>query len=425
MLSTELNQKIHFYLTSLLAFLTPIHPKALPILIILLAINWVIIPTNIKNSFSVLKNNLTLSVTAVLFIFYCLGMLYSSNLSFGGRVLETKMSLIILPIIYASYLETTKEKLHHYLKYFTYGCIVYATICFSYATYAYFLPLEIDLGNGYTFNFGANYFYYYYLSVFFHPSYTAMYSVFALATIVLGIKEKIIQPKIQVVVAIALLTLFVLLLSSKAGWITLFLLCLYASYLLISQKKIIQILYFSVPITAAFLAFNVYYTPLVSQRLPDVKEITKVVAEKNEKNETVTTSKDGNAARILIWKASLELFLENFLTGTGTGDSKDELLKKYLEKGMTTEYENALNSHNQYLNTAVANGIFGLFILIAALFLPFYHSFTSKQFIGVAFIIIIAFNLLFESMYETQAGLVFYAFLNTLLCSTFVKNNNQ
>lgn len=351
-------------------------------------------------------------------------MLYSSNWSFGGKVLETKMSLIILPIIYAAYTTLTLEKIHHYLRIFTYGCIVYALVCLSYASYAYFKPVYIDLGNGYDFNFGANYFYYAYLSVFFHPSYTAMYSVFALSIIVLGLKKEIIKPNLAVILSVIILTVFVLLLSSKAGWISLFILCLFVIIWLVLSRKFLQIIYLVLPLTLTFLVFNVYYTPNVSQRLPQVETIKNAITEKNKNNETVTTSNDGNASRVFIWKASFELFLENFVFGTGTGDSKDELLKKYLEKGMSSEYENELNSHNQYLNTAIALGIIGLVILLSSFVLPFYLSILNNNFIVTAFIILITFNLLFESMYETQAGLVFYAFFNTLLCSTFVKNSS-
>lgn len=354
---------------------------------------------------------------------YIIGMLYSTNLSAGGKTLETKMSLFIFPVIYAAYINVTKEKLNYYLKIFVYGCVTYALICLLYATYAYFKPLQIDLGNGYTFNFGANYFYYTYLSMFFHPSYTAMYSVFALTIVIVGLQKQIIQFNWKNAIAIILLTIFILLLSSKAGWITLFLLCLYAFYLLISQKKIIETLYFIVPITLAFLVFNVFYTPLVSQRLPDVKEIATVVAKQNDNNETVTTSKDGNATRILIWKASAELFVDNFLIGTGTGDSKDELLKIYHAKEMTTEYENKLNAHNQFLTTAISLGIIGLFIMLFTFILPFYLSISDKNYLISAFLILVSFNLLFESMHEKQAGIIFYVFFNTLLCSTFVKNN--
>lgn len=425
MISQDLNQKIHFYLTCLLAFFTPIHPKILPILIILLTINWIINPSNIKQSFKVLSSNLALSSIAILYLLYLISMLYSANLSFGGQVLETKMSLLIIPLIYSAYINTTKEKLNHYLKIFVYGCIVYALICFSYATYAYFKPLEIDLGNGYTFNYGANYFYYYYLSVFFHPSYTAMYSVFAIAIIVFSLKKELLLLNWKNVLTIILLSVFVLLLSSKAGWISLFLLGLYSIGWLISVKKFLPIIYFSVPLTVMFLVFNVYYTPTVSQRIPQVETIKKAITEKDNNNETVTTSKDGNASRVFIWKASAELFTTNILFGTGTGDSKDELLQIYLKKNMSSEYENKLNSHNQYFTTAISLGIIGLVIMLFTFIFPFYLSIIEKNYIISAFLILVSFNLLFESMYETQAGIVFYAFFNTLLCSTFVKNISE
>ncbi len=416
------NQKINFYLTCLLSFLVPIHPKVLPIVIILLSINWIIFPANYKTSIRVLKDNLILSSTVILYLLYLLGMAYSTNFHFGGKVLETKLSLLLLPLIYSAYVPLTKEKLVFYLKYFVFGVVTYAVLCFSYATYAYFLPLEIDLGNGFSFNYGANYFYYSYLSLFFHPSYAAMYVVFALSLIVVGLKKDTIKFNFLVVILILVLSVFILLLSSKAGWICLALLSLYSFSLLIREKKAKLIVAIAIPLASVFYFFNVYYTPIVSQRIPKVETIKNAVTQKDQNNKTVTTSNDGNASRVFIWRASAEVFYENFLFGTGTGDSKDVLLKKYLEKEMNNEYQNQLNSHNQFLNTAVSLGIIGLIVLIFSFYIPFYQSVQQKDTVTTIFVLLIVINLLFESMYETQAGIVFYAFFNTILCSTFVKN---
>jgi len=406
-ISLKLNHQINFYLTSLLAFFAPIHPKILPLFIVLLIINWIINPSNIKLSFKNLNSNYALLASIVLYLLYLIGMLYSSNLSFGSKVLETKLSLLVLPLIYLSYIDLTKEKIKTYLKYFVFGCITYALICLSYATYAYYKPLYIDLLNGYSFNFGANYFYYSYLSLFFHPSYTAMYSVFALSIIVIGLQKKHLVINWKIILSIILLTVFILLLSSKAGWIGLFLLVFYSIVLLIVRKKWIQILYFTIPITILFFVFNVYYTPNVSQRLPQVESIKKAITEKDDNNTTVTTSADGNASRVFIWKASYELFLDNFIVGTGTGDSKDQLLEKYQEKKMTTEYKNELNSHNQYLTTSISLGIIGLLVLLFGLIYTFIRALKQQRFVIASFIVLISINFLFESMFETQAGLVF------------------
>lgn len=421
MISLKLNHQINFYLTSLLAFFTPIYSKILPVFIILLVVNWLINPTNIKLSLKNLKSNYVLLASIGLYLLYVIGMSYSSNLGFGTKVLETKLSLLVLPLVYAAYIDVTKEKINTYLKYFVFGCIFYVIICFGYATYAYFKPVYTDL-YGVLYDLGFNYFYYEYLSVFFHPSYTAMYTVFTLFIIVEALKQRVLQFNWKILIIIILLTLFVLLLSSKAGWVTLFLVGIYSFKLLLKSKKIAQIFYIAIPVMLFFLMLNVYFSPNFSQRLPQFDSIIKAITGKDKDNNIVTTGTDGNASRIFIWKASTHLFTQNWLTGLGTGDAKDELMKEYKTRGMTTEYEIALNSHNQFLSTAIAIGVLGLLILLLMLFYPFIISIKQHNYIIIGFTVLILINLMVESMFETQAGLVFYAFMNTILCATLITN---
>jgi O-antigen ligase len=427
-ISLKLNHQINFYLTCLLAFFTPIYSKILPLFIVLLVINWLINPSNIKLSFKNLKHNPVFLVSILLYLMYLLGMTYTSNTNFGLKVLETKLSLLVLPLVYAAYIDVTKEKINSYLKYFVYGCILYALICFGYATYAYFKPVYVDL-YGYPYYLGFNYFYYTYLSVFFHPSYSSMFSVFGLWIIIIGLLREDISLNWKSILAILFLSVFILLLSSKAGWLALFLIILFSLGSLFVAKKIIQILYILVPIIGFFLIFNVYNTSSYSDRLPKFENIIKAFTEKDENNKEVTTSEDGNASRVFIWKASSHLFSQNWVTGVGTGDAKDELMEEYKKRGMTTEYEIALNSHNQFLSTAIAIGVLGLLVLFLMLFYPFILSFKQHNYIIIGFTVLVLINLLVESMFETQAGLVFYAFMNTILSVTlvnklFFKGNN-
>jgi O-antigen ligase len=425
-ISLKLNHQINFYLTSLLAFFTPIYSKILPVFIILLVVNWLINPTNIKLSLKNLKSNYVLLASIGLYLLYLLGMLYSFNLSFGAKVLETKLSLLLLPLVYAAYIDVTKEKINTYLKYFVFGCIFYGIVCFGHATYAYFKPVYVDL-YGYPYYLGFNYFYYTYLSVFFHPSYSAMFSVFGLWIIIIGLLRKEVALNWKSIFAIVFLSVFILLLSSKAGWLSLFLIILFSLGSLLVAKKTLQILYFLVPIIGLFLIFNVYNTTSYSDRLPKLENILKAFTEKDENNKEVTTSKDGNASRIFIWKASTHLFMQNWLMGVGTGDAKDELMKEYQVRGMTTEHEIALNSHNQFLSTAIAIGIIGLIILLLMLIYPFIIATKQHNYIVIGFVVLLLINLLVESMFETQAGLVFYAFMSTIIYSTLLRNtpNNR
>jgi len=124
---------------------------------------------------------------------------------------------------------------------------------------------------------------------------------------------------------------------------------------------------------------------------------------------------DGTSERILIWKTSFEIIRENFLFGVGTGDIKDELMRKYNEKKMTTAYNLKLNAHNQYLQSFIATGFLGFIIFLSSLILPAIIAIRQKNIIYLMFIFLVAFNFLFESMLEVQAGVVFYAFFNSLL----------
>ena len=129
------------------------------------------------------------------------------------------------------------------------------------------------------------------------------------------------------------------------------------------------------------------------------------------KHETEST-----ISRIFIWEACTDIIQENILAGVGTGDTKDALLEKYLKEEMSGAYEKSLNAHNQFFQTQISIGIIGSLLLLSSIFIPLFHSFrTTGNNLLTLFIIIIIINFLVESMLETQAGVMFYAFFNSLL----------
>jgi len=341
-------------------------------------------------------------------------MLYTDNAKIGNETIETKMSFFIFPLIFSSYAQTCKNNLNKYLKLFIYGSIVSAITCFAWATYCFFKPVYVVL-YGIPYDLGASYFYYTQLSVFLHPSYIAMYSVFALIALFHLVETGELKFNWKWLAAMVLLVLFILLLSSKAGWIGMFLFFLYFLRWLIIKKQTLKALLMVVLLMAVFYFLNIYFTPRFSTRIPQLSVITQTIKGTNDENKKITSSTDGTGSRILVWKAATEIIKNNFWLGVGTGDAKDKMLEKYKEKGMISEYENKLNSHNQFLNTFIALGIVGFTVLLLCFVLPFYFSYREKQFIFAAFIIITGINFLVESMLETQAGVIFYAFFYTLL----------
>ncbi|MEZ5198704.1 MAG: hypothetical protein R2764_20660 [Bacteroidales bacterium] len=64
------------------------------------------------------------------------------------------------------------------------------------------------------------------------------------------------------------------------------------------------------------------------------------------------------------------------------------------------------------------------FFLLITLLFPFIMAIKKKHAIFLLFIMLFSFNLLFESMLERQAGVVFYAFFNGLLFYYMNDNNS-
>jgi O-antigen ligase len=113
------------------------------------------------------------------------------------------------------------------------------------------------------------------------------------------------------------------------------------------------------------------------------------------------------------------------LFGVGTGDANDILLQSYKSKDYAGILENRLNAHNQYLQTYIAVGIPGFLVLILMLFIPLIQSFRTGNILFLLLLVLVSFNLLFESMFERQAGVVFYAFFNGLFFCTMYMEKRE
>ena len=67
-------------------------------------------------------------------------------------------------------------------------------------------------------------------------------------------------------------------------------------------------------------------------------------------------------------------------------------------------------------------GVFGFLLLLSMVFLPVFPSIRQGQYLYVIFLLIFALNMVFESMLEIQAGVVFYSFFNSFFFWTRKKN---
>lgn len=143
----------------------------------------------------------------------------------------------------------------------------------------------------------------------------------------------------------------------------------------------------------------------------------------NRLNEMVHQLESGNTGnpynstiqRVVVWQTSCEVAIDHLPFGTGTGDVTDELCRQYEAKGYTYILDRRLNCHNQYLQHLVGLGIPGLLALLFFIGYPIVEAVRKKDFLLGMWGILVAGNLLVESMLETRAGSNFIPLMTMLL----------
>ena len=133
-----------------------------------------------------------------------------------------------------------------------------------------------------------------------------------------------------------------------------------------------------------------------------------------DKNTSVAENKESNAERLVVWQAGIQLIKVHPLFGVGTGDVKDALLAEYQKENKLVVYNLKLNAHNQYIQTFIALGIPGVLLLIFMLLYPGVLALRRIHIIYFSFLAVFFINNLVESMLEVQAGVLYFAFFNSL-----------
>lgn len=129
--------------------------------------------------------------------------------------------------------------------------------------------------------------------------------------------------------------------------------------------------------------------------------------------------------RFEFWKIGWHVARENWLIGVGTGDIDDVYMKQYrLDKSeLLIQYRH--RAHNQYLTILITFGVIGFIIFMTSLLLPFILLKTNISLTYLLFFTIVAVSFFGEDTLETQAGVTFYAFFNSLFLFQFLRFNKN
>jgi O-antigen ligase len=118
--------------------------------------------------------------------------------------------------------------------------------------------------------------------------------------------------------------------------------------------------------------------------------------------------------RLRVWEVARGAFGEHLWTGVGTGDDRSVLLEAYRRKGYEGLVADRLDAHSQYLQTGIALGLPGLFLLLAIL-IQGWRIGRERSPLLCQLVLLLFLTALFESVLERQAGILFFTFFMPLI----------
>lgn len=347
-------------------------------------------------------------ISIALFLWQLSGMFYTENTENGWFNLQQKIPILLFGL-YAGFLPAFNSKWKKRIKIgFISGCILCGLSLLFNAIELY------RMGND------PIVFSYVHFSPDIHPSYLALYFCVALVFgfDLLG-KEK--SHALQLFFSFSLLIIygFIVLLQSKSGVIGAIIVIAYALVIFVKQRN----WFFIAGCISALVLINWGFIELEHGRIPS--RINQAVSALQENplgenqvqfpNPSIDSLpqkkfKDSSQLRIEVWKSSIDVIREHWIWGLGAGDVREALVNQYNQNGLHIAAEKHLNAHNQFLQQWLAGGVVSLWLICVWLFSSAYKK---PVFYNTSILIIpclIAFNLLTESMLESQWGIIAIAF---------------
>jgi O-antigen ligase len=380
------------------------------IAIALLIIAGVIITwTRTKSFINQTIKNPFLYACLLLFLFHLIALLYTGNKHEGWLDIQAKSGLVLIPlaVCYTSYInEFSKKRLSLY---YILIVIVVALYCLGYGIWNYSQSGDFS-------------FLFYHLLVLPIKSHAIYFSVLVFIALLFLIE---IQGRNSFVLNrylhgsfIIFLSIFLFLLSSKI------VICFYLLYLvvyligLIKTKSSHRFLIISA--LAIFIIANIIVlttTNPVSNRFSDIMKGDLHVVTMDRFHPGMYFN--GVQFRLLQWKFTSGILSENhcWWTGVGPGDAQHFLDQKYISSNMYVGDPSksdhgflGYNTHNQFLETILQTGIFGLLALLFVCFTLLRMAWQKRK-RETSFIIgLLLAWLLTESVLERQYGIIIFTF---------------
>jgi len=381
-------------------FFLSLSPAASTVCFIIAIICWVA-NKNYKDSFRSFRVHKTWWIFIAFYIVHVIGLLWTTNFKYAFFDLQIKLGFLICPLVIAGF-TFNAGAWKTFRKAFIFGNSLAALICLIYATWSYIYRGQIES------------FFYGRFSIFMHPSYFMIYLNLSLLFVLYQLfwerENKRIMRRFYITLLFFHLLVLFLLSGRTALAAAVITVLIYG--ILLGKNKLLSIK--DVWLFIAMFGVAVIFQMVVLKLYNRYVQITNLIREPDTKTENSTS------IRYNIWKISADLISEHPVIGVGTGDLKEELVKKYEAYHYDYGIRTRISPHNQFLHTAVILGLLGIAALILMLGSALLLAWKNRDWIYLLFIILVIMNCMTESILERQAGILFFAFVNSLFASRYI-----
>ena len=333
------------------------------------------------------------------FLLLCLGLLYTENLEDGLNLVQRSLSLLFFPIIFM-FVREDAAAVRKLFQFLLAGLLMSFVLNFCMATYSLITNLweevpvkEVIPVMEWIYQESSGFYMGAAFSKAVNPSYISIYLLLVLS---FYLKNKLIS--FDRFLVILILFTYVFLLGSITAYLALALIAI----LFILEVKEKQKKYMGVALCIL--------GALVFAKSPSISAFYESLNDYDtSKVENTTPVK----AKLLAGYTAMQLIKEQPVWGYGTGDANDALLKKYHSKGYQFNYINRYNAHNQFLQTYLQIGVFGIAVLIGIFTILAVRLKGSRSEFSI-FLILFVF-LTVESMLVRFNGIAFFSIVVPLL----------
>lgn len=374
-----------------------------------------ILVTALAIGFGYDKKQLRFTLNPLSVLFFCLyiaylgGVLFTQNEEQAMKYLEYKLAFLLFPVLFSF-----SKKNGFRIEVIYIFMIIFSLISFiknsipAFECFAHYGSFPYCFLKGH-------------LSPDIHPTYLS----FLLCITILGLyslwKKKYIHGFLFAGIFVVL-SLYTILLMSLSGVI--FYLFLVTFYVCFWLYRRLSLLWFSLlGVSLIGLAFVFFLkTPFLKDDVRSASaHLQKYLENPDAFVRNAPSEPGGTETRLIMWTVAWQEIAKHPF-GVGTGNVDIYLGRNLVEKGKAEFAKQQYNPHNQFLQTTLEIGVFGLAILLLIVFYAIRIAIRNRHWLLLLLVLNMFFNCLFESMLQSQIGVVFYP-LFMLLFIVEIKSN--